>query len=117
MVQTADVCTMICGEEVVEQSGCCAEPCAMRTDEVNMLAFCSGAYGTQNSLRAGCECTMPAKPPVLAQLQRLVYELERAVLSSSVDLIHVERQHIECPDTGPPPKFVSDVIASTVLRI
>ncbi len=116
-VDASSICSAVCESESQPTSSCCAEPCAIECEQVEPLAVCSGAYGTQNSIRGDCTCPLPAKTPAMIELYRLLKNTDSFALACFADIL--PKAELTCgriPDS-PPRLFHTGIISSTVLRI
>ncbi len=117
-VEPQAMCSQFCGEAVPEESSCCGQACGDNAcAEVDALAYCYGAYATQNSFRADCDCPVPDRSPVMAEPVRILKQFtvppgEPAAAGSPQPAAH--GWHVPL---GTPSQFIAQVIAVTVLRI
>jgi hypothetical protein len=110
-------CEQACGAPVISCDSPCSRPCKSTCVEVDPIACCSGAYGTQNSLRLAVECPAPDKSHAYTELNRIFKDLDVSIISVEIKDVVIPSNDIRGVIQAPQSTLISSIIASTVLRI
>ncbi len=111
------ICPAVCESKVNETPSCCSAPCNPACDDAEPLVVCSGAYGTQNSLRCTVDCPAPAKTPATIESTRLFKDIVKfsPTFVSGERIVTAALRHSKFDN--PLSSLCADIIATTVLRI
>ncbi len=110
-----DVCELICGEE--SQPTCCEPSCTTPCPEVDALAFCYGAYGTQNSLRSNCACPVEKQALTAIEAFRFFKDVDAVELTQVLAQSERSPRRAFSTHEATPSNLSAQIIAITVLRI
>lgn len=118
---TEDICISTCGTEIVEESSCCSTSCATSCEvicaETEPLAICSGAYGTQNSIRCAVDCPAPVKTPATVENHRHLKDIQHSVPTLLVGTRIMSQNYCFNRAEAPVASLHASIISTTVLRI
>lgn len=116
-----DICTSICGQEIAEESSCCSVPCEAKCEVVcestEPLAVCSGAYGTQNSIRCAVDCPAPVKTPATIENFRHLKDVPLTTPTLLVGNRIIPQSFCFYRADAPVSTLHASIISTTVLRI
>lgn len=116
-IDVETVCEALCGEPVVECQSRCTQSCSNVCIEIEPSACCSGAYGTQNSLRLATECPAPDKSHAYTELNRLLRDIDIPIAAGTVDQFVTPICEFGGVYLAPQSSLISNIISTTVLRI
>ena len=116
-VRVETACKAMCGEPAQSCESKCSQSSSRSCENVDPLACCSGAYGTQNSLRLAVECPAPDKTHAYVELSRVFKDVDILISAAGINDLAIPTDEHCSVFPSLQSSQVANMISTTVLRI